>query len=80
MNKSNSDVLADNQYFTVKQVRFDGEIELKADEKSFISFTFISGKGKVDDIEFNQYDTFFLPYKKKCLVKGKGTIIVSSVR
>ena len=59
---------------------FDGEIELKADEKSFISFTFIEGKGKVNDIDFNQYDTFFLPYGKKCLVKGKGTVVVSLVR
>ena len=59
---------------------FNGEIELKADEKSFISFTFLSGEGKVDDIDFNQYDTFFLPFGKKCLVKGKGTLIISSVR
>ena len=78
--KSDGNLLADNQYFTVKEVSFTGEIELKADEKSFISFTFLSGEGKVDDIDFNQYDTFFLPYGKKCLVKGKGTLIISSVR
>lgn len=78
--KSDGNLLADNQYFTVKEVGFIGEIELKADEKSFISFTFLSGEGKVDDIDFNQYDTFFLPYGKKCLVKGKGTLIISSVR
>ncbi len=78
--KSDGNLLADNQYFTVKEVSFNGEIELKADEKSFISFTFLSGEGKVDYIDFNQYDTFFLPYGKKCLVKGKGTLIISSVR
>ena len=78
--KSDGNLLADNQYFTVKEVSFNGEIELKADEKSFISFTFLSGEGKVNDIDFNQYDTFFLPYGKKCLVKGKGTLIISSVR
>ena len=80
VNKPVGNLLADNQYFTVKEVSFDGEIELSANEKSFISFTFIDGKGKVDDIDFNQYDTFFLPYGKKCLVKGKGTIVVSMVR
>ena len=80
VNKPVGNLLADNQYFTVKEVSFDGEIELDANEKSFISFTFIDGKGKVDDIDFNQYDTFFLPYGKKCLVKGKGTIVVSMVR
>ena len=80
VNKPVGNLLADNQYFTVKEVSFDGEIELAANEKSFISFTFIDGKGKVNDIDFNQYDTFFLPYGKKCLVKGKGTIVVSMVR
>ena len=78
--KYDGNLLADNQYFTVKEVSFNREIELKADEKSFISFTFLSGEGKVDNIDFNQYDTFFLPYGKKCLVKGKGTLIISSVR
>ena len=78
--KSNGDLLADNQYFTVKDMSFDGEITLQANEKSFISFTFIKGEGKVDDIEYKQYDTFFLPYGKKCVVKGKGTLVISSVR
>ena len=78
--KSNGDLLADNQYFTVKEMSFDGEITLQANEKSFISFTFIKGEGKVDDIEYKQYDTFFLPYGKKCVVKGKGTLVISSVR
>jgi len=78
--KSNGDLLADNQYFTVKEMSFDGEITLQANEKSFISFTFIKGEGKVDDIEYKQYDTFFLPYGKKCVVKGKGSLVISSVR
>ena len=78
--KSNGDLLADNQYFTVKEMSFDGEITLQANGKSFISFTFIKGEGKVDDIEYKQYDTFFLPYGKKCVVKGKGSLVISSVR
>ena len=78
--KSNGDLLADNQYFTVKEMSFDGEITLQANEKSFISFTFIKGEGKVDDIEYKQYDTFFLPFGKKCVVKGKGSLVISSVR
>ena len=78
--KSNGDLLADNQYFTVKEMSFDGEITLQANEKSFISFTFIKGEGKVDDIEYKQYDTFFLPYGKKCVVKGRGTLVISSVK
>ena len=78
--KSNNEVLADNQYFTVKEVNFDNELEITANEKAFISFTFLEGKGKVNDIDFNQYDTFFLPYGKKCLIKGKGRVVISTVR
>ena len=76
----NNEYLADNQYFTVKEITFDNEIELIANDKSFISFTFLEGEGLVNDIPFNQYDTFFLPYGKSCLIKGKGKVVVSSVR
>ena len=58
--KSNSSLLADNQYFTVKEANLDKELEITANEKSFISFTFLEGEGMVNDIAFSQYDTFFL--------------------
>ena len=76
----NNEYLADNQYFTIKEITFDNEIELIANDKAFISFTFLEGEGLVNDIPFNQYDTFFLPYGKSCLIKGKGKVVVSSVR
>ena len=57
----NGDVLADNQYFKVKRMEVNGEMILKANQDSFISFTFISGSGKVNDISYQQFDTFFLP-------------------
>ena len=78
--KSDNELLADNQYFTVKEVNFDDELEINANDKAFISFTFLEGKGIVNDIDFNQYDTFFLPYQKKCLIKGKGRVVISTVR
>ena len=78
--RSNNEVLADNQYFTVKEVNFDNELEINANDKAFISFTFLEGKGKVNDVDFNQYDTFFLPYGKKCFIKGKGRVVISTVR
>ncbi len=80
MVKSGSSLLADNQYFTVKEINFDKELELTANERSFISFTFLEGEGTVNDIPYNKYDTFFLPYQKKCLIKGKGKVVISSVR
>ena len=78
--KSTNELLADNKYFTVKEVNFDKELEVSANERAFISFTFLEGEGKVDDIPYSKYDTFFLPYGKKCLIKGKGKVVISTVR
>lgn len=78
--KITSSLLADNSYFTVKRVDFDGELELKANENSFLTFTCISGSGQVDNMLCNQFDTFFLPYKNVCKIKGKGTLIISTIK
>ena len=78
--KSDNELLADNKYFTVKEVNFDKELEVNANERAFISFTFLEGEGKVDDIPYSKYDTFFLPFGKKCLIKGKGKVVISTVR
>ena len=72
--------LVDNQYFAVKKVSFDKELKISATEQSFVSFTFLEGQGTVDNIEYNQFDTFFLPYKKSCLIKGQGTVVISQAR
>ena len=72
-------LLADNQYFHVERKDFNGELELNANGNSFVSFTFIDGSGQVNNINYKQFDTFFLPYGKKCLIKGKGTVIISSL-
>ena len=76
----NGEYLANNEYFTVKKIDIKGELELKADQGSFVSFTFIDGEGYVDNIPYQIYDTFFLPCNKKCLIKGTGTIIVSYIK
>ena len=77
--ENNGDLLAKNKYFTVERKVFDGELILKANRNSFVSFTFLDGEGKVDDIDYKIYDTFFLPFGKECKIKGKGTIIISEV-
>ena len=76
---SGSSVLADNKYFHVERKEVDGELELEANNNSFISFTFLSGEGLVDDIPYKIYDSFFLPHGKKCKIKGKGIVIISSL-
>lgn len=73
------DVLADNQYFRVIKKEINGKYLLCANKGSFLSFTFICGKGKVDDIEYHEFDTFFLPCGKSCLIKGIGVVIISGV-
>ena len=78
-NNSSSSLLADNQYFHVERKEVNGELTIKADEGSFVSFTFIDGEGIVDDLNYKIYDTFFLPNGKSCTVKGKGTVIISRV-
>lgn len=78
-NNSSSSLLADNQYFHVERKEVNGELTIKADEGSFVSFTFIDGEGTVDDLNYKIYDTFFLPNGKSCTVKGKGTVIISRV-
>lgn len=77
--KEDNCYLANNQYFKVKKVEIDGEITLSADKGSFISFTFIEGEGEVDNYRFNKFDTFFLPYKASCKIKGKATLIVTTI-
>ena len=76
---SASSILVDNQYFHVERKEVNGELTIKADEGSFVSFTFIDGEGTVDDLNYKIYDTFFLPNGKSCTVKGKGIVIISRV-
>lgn len=73
-------VLADNKYFKVQRIDINGSLLLHANGKSFMSFTFISGKGYVNDMKYDVFDTFFLPYGKECLIKGTGTIILSEAQ
>ncbi len=73
------DVLADNQYFKVLRKEVKGELRINADQGSFISFTFIDGEGMVDDISYKRFDTFFLPNKKSCVIKGNGVVVLSTI-
>lgn len=71
------DNLAETAYFNVKRVKINGEMNITANKNSFITFTFIEGEGMVDDIPYQKFDTFFLPYNKECKIKGDGIIIIS---
>ena len=71
------DNLAETAYFNVKRVKVDGEMRITANKNSFVTFTFIEGEGMVDDIPYQKFNTFFLPYSKECKIKGDGIIIIS---
>ena len=77
--KTNSSLIGNTEYFKVSKVIINDELLLEANKESFISFTFLNGEGCVDNIEYHEFDTFFLPYGKKCLIKGKGTVIISTL-
>lgn len=77
--QNSGDLLANSKYFHVERKTFDGELTIKANRNSFVSFTFIEGEGKVDDIDFKQYETFFLSFGNECKIKGKGVVVISEV-
>ncbi len=77
--QKNGKNLAKTPYFTVNKEVFDGEITIASDGDSFVSFTFLDGEGMVDSLPYKKFDTFFLPHGKKCVVKGRGTVIISLV-
>ena len=77
--ENSSDVLGDTKYFKVERKEVKGNLTLEANNNSFISFTFLNGKGTVNNIKYQAFDTFFLPYGKKCEIKGEGTLVMSQV-
>ena len=79
LNKNQSSLLADTPYFKVQRIEIKDKLTLKANNGSFMSFTFIKGNGFVDDIPYQQFNTFFLPYGEECEIKGESIIILSEV-
>ena len=77
--QSNPNILAKSKYFTVEKKKIEKELVVSANKDSFISFTFVSGKGKVNDIPYQIYDTFFVPFGKEARIEGDGEIIMSYV-
>lgn len=73
------DIIGTCPYFTSKDVKFNDQYIVENDNNSFSSITFIEGKGMVNDIEFNKFDTFFIPSNKKAIIKGNGEFIITKV-
>lgn len=73
-------VLGKCAYFYVTELDVKIGDELKAKDDSFLSFTVISGEGKVNDLSFKKGDTFFLPASKKATFKGSAHLVLTEVR
>ncbi len=73
------DLLGKCKYFSSYKYDFDGEMEIFTDLKSFKTFTIVDGNGSVEGIPFKKGDTFIMPINKKCVVKGKGRLVLSLV-
>lgn len=74
-----SSLLAKSKYFTVHKYDVNEKNEIIPNDYSFICITFIDGEGLINDIPYKKYDTFFIPYNKKCSIKGNGTYIESTI-
>lgn len=72
-------IIGECKYFCSSRIDFDENYILKADDKSFISITFIEGKGMVNDMVFNKFDSFFIPANKVAKITGKGSFILTKV-
>lgn len=66
------------KYFT--SYKLDASIDKKIYYKdSFTSITFLSGEGKINDLDYKKFDSFFISAGEECLLKGNGTYILTRV-
>ncbi|MBQ7986530.1 MAG: class I mannose-6-phosphate isomerase [Clostridia bacterium] len=82
--KSESDVLASCEYFTVKKAMVNGETTLKIDESSFVSLIIVDGNGTIalgeDKIDVTKGDSIFVPAQNgEIMMNGEMEVIVSSL-
>lgn len=66
------------KYFT--SYKLDASIDKKIYYKdSFTSITFLSGEGKINNLDYQKFDSFFISAGEECLLKGNGTYILTRV-
>lgn len=66
-------------YFTTYEYVNETETLIKAPNDSFASITIIEGKGTLEDLDFCQGDTFFIPCSEKALLKGKCKYLLTQL-
>jgi mannose-6-phosphate isomerase len=73
------DVLAECEYFKVKLLKVEGDMDICTDEESFSSLLCLEGSVTVDDVTLNKGECAFIPAKSKIHLKGEATLIESRV-
>lgn len=67
------------KYYTVKKINLWGEQEFVQD-KDFMNFSVITGKGEIDGVKLSKGDHFILPYNYgKYKIKGNMELIISYI-
>lgn len=82
--RSNNDVLASCEYFTVKKASIKGQGNIKIDESSFISLIIVDGAGKIslgkEEFMAKKGDSIFVPAQNgEIMLDGEMEVIVSSL-
>lgn len=66
--------------FTVHHYDVNGRLELEADDRSFNHILVVDGQGKINDMELNKGDSFFVPANfGKYEIFGNTEIIVTNI-
>ena len=73
-------IIAKCDYFDARVLDVDGSYTTSADEKSFVAFTIVEGKGEIDGQTANAGDSFFTPANTPSIVlSGKMKVITVRV-
>lgn len=69
----------DTKYFNF-EVKDVENLTIHASEESFILIMCLTGEGSINELKFNQYDSFFLPAGKEAKIKGRGKFAFISMK
>ena len=77
--KFNYPLLGKCDYFSTYEYSVSKKPLVEANNDSFISITFIDGFGKVNYINFQKGDTFFIPAGQKVEISGNGKYLLTTI-
>ena len=70
--------LSECKYFTVDEIKVDGNYEIKNDD-SFVCVTAVEGSGEISGLEVKAGTSVFIPCDEKAEITGKMTLVVAYV-